>query len=85
MRKVLEGLVSLVLVVVLGFLLFRLIPGDPIASLTRDRPTSPEQIAEMRRQLGVDNPMWRQFLDYVGGCCTATSGCPRRSAARSAK
>ncbi|WP_344412654.1 ABC transporter permease [Amycolatopsis minnesotensis] len=67
LRKVLEGLVSLVLVVVLGFLLFRLIPGDPIASLTRDRPTSPEQIAEMRRQLGVDNPMWRQFLDYVGG------------------
>ncbi|MEU0464305.1 MULTISPECIES: ABC transporter permease [Amycolatopsis] len=58
---------SLLLVVALGFLLFRMIPGDPVTTLTRDRPTSPEQLAQLRARLGVDQPLYRQFLDYVGG------------------
>ncbi|MBK1783054.1 ABC transporter permease [Prauserella cavernicola] len=65
--KVGGALASLVLVVVLGFLLFRMIPGDPVATMTRDRPTSPEQLALLRERLGVDKPMWQQFLDYFGG------------------
>ncbi len=59
--------VSLGLVVVLGFLLFRMIPGDPVNTLTRDRPTSPEQIAQLRERLGVDKPLFQQFLDYATG------------------
>ncbi|RBM20911.1 ABC transporter permease [Prauserella sp. PE36] len=65
--KVGGALASLVFVVVLGFLLFRMIPGDPVATMTRDRPTSPEQLARLRERLGVDEPLWRQFLDYALG------------------
>lgn len=65
--KIGGALASLALVVMLGFLLFRMIPGDPVATMTRDRPTSPEQLAELRRTLGVDKPLWQQFVDYVGG------------------
>ncbi|AXB42649.1 ABC transporter permease [Amycolatopsis albispora] len=65
--KIGAGLVSLLLVVVLGFLLFRMIPGDPVTTMTRDRPTSPQQLAELRARLGVDKPMLQQFLDYFGG------------------
>nr|WP_245900988.1 ABC transporter permease [Prauserella shujinwangii] len=65
--KVGAAAVSLAFVVVLGFLLFRMIPGDPVATMTRDRPTSPEQLARLRERLGVDEPMVRQFLDYAGG------------------
>ncbi|EID56496.1 ABC-type dipeptide/oligopeptide/nickel transport system, permease component [Saccharomonospora xinjiangensis XJ-54] len=61
------ALASFALVVVLGFLLFRMIPGDPVATMTRDRPTSPEQLAALRERLGVDEPMYQQFLDYVLG------------------
>ncbi|EHR61301.1 ABC transporter permease [Saccharomonospora cyanea] len=61
------ALASFALVVVLGFLLFRMIPGDPVATMTRDRPTSPEQLAALRERLGVDKPMPEQFLDYVLG------------------
>lgn len=64
--KVGGGLTSLVLVVVLGFLLFRMIPGDPVATMTRDRPTNPEMLAELRHRFGVDKPMIQQFFDYVG-------------------
>lgn len=61
------ALASFSLVVVLGFLLFRMIPGDPVATMTRDRPTSPEQLAALRERLGLDEPMPEQFLDYVLG------------------
>lgn len=61
------AIASLVLVIALGFLLFRMIPGDPVTTLTKDRPTSPEQLAQLRARLGVDKPLWQQFLDYVGG------------------
>ncbi|NIH83421.1 ABC transporter permease subunit [Amycolatopsis granulosa] len=58
---------SLLLVVALGFLLFRMIPGDPVTTLTRDRPTSPDQLAQLRARLGVDKPLYQQFLDYLSG------------------
>ncbi|UQS24917.1 ABC transporter permease [Amycolatopsis thermalba] len=58
---------SLLLVVALGFLLFRMIPGDPVTTLTRDRPTSPDQLAQLRERLGVNKPLYQQFLDHLGG------------------
>lgn len=65
--KIGAAISSLLLVVVLGFLLFRLIPGDPVTTMTRDRPTSPEQLAQLREKLGVDKPMLQQFVDYIVG------------------
>lgn len=61
------ALASFSLVVVLGFLLFRMIPGDPVATMTRDRPTSPEQLAALRERLGLDKSIPEQFVDYVSG------------------
>jgi peptide/nickel transport system permease protein len=56
---------SLMLVVVLGFLLFRVIPGDPVRTMTRGRPVSAEQLAELRTRLGLDRPLSEQFLAYL--------------------
>jgi peptide/nickel transport system permease protein len=64
--KVAEALVSLILVVVLGFLLFRTLPGDPVSFMVRDRPTNPAMVAELRASLGVDKPLVEQFFDYFG-------------------
>ncbi|GAA4535470.1 ABC transporter permease [Amycolatopsis samaneae] len=61
------ALASVVLVIVLGFFLFRMLPGDPVSFMIRDRPTSPQQLAELREQLGVDKPMLSQFFNYLGG------------------
>lgn len=61
------ALISLALVVVLGFFLFRVIPGDPVQTMTRDRPTSPAQIAQLRARLGLDKPLFAQFLSYFDG------------------
>jgi len=64
LTKILEAVVSVVLVVVLFFFLFRMLPGDPVAAMTRDRVTSPQQIAELREKMGVDKPVFVQFGTY---------------------
>jgi peptide/nickel transport system permease protein len=46
------------------FLLVRLIPGDPATSMLGSRAT-PELIARVRQQFGLDLPVWRQYLDYL--------------------
>ncbi|WP_326835775.1 ABC transporter permease [Amycolatopsis rhabdoformis] len=67
LTKVAEAIGSILLVIVLGFLLFRLLPGDPVAYMVRERPTDPAQIAELRERLGVDKPVLTQFWDYFTG------------------
>ena len=47
------------------FLLVRLIPGDPAISILGSRAT-PELVARVRDQLGLDLPMWQQYLNYLG-------------------
>lgn len=59
--------VSLLMVLFSSFFLFRIIGGDPVDALTRDVPTTAEERAELRRQLGLDQPLGAQFVDYVTG------------------
>ncbi len=66
LTKLAAAVVSFAVTLVIGFILFNLMPADPVATLTRGRPTSPAQLAELRRQLGVDLPLWQQFLHFVG-------------------
>lgn len=63
--KVGGGLISLLLVVVLGFFLFRVIPGDPVQTLTRGHPVTAAQKVALRHQFGLDRPLWRQFFTYL--------------------
>ncbi|WP_017579531.1 ABC transporter permease [Nocardiopsis valliformis] len=61
------AVVSLFAVIVAGFFLFRILPGDPVRAMTEGREVSAEQREELRRQFGLDQPLWQQFLDYAGG------------------
>ena len=63
--KLLAALVSFLVTLVIGFVLFSLMPADPVASLTRGRPTSPAQMAALRESLHLDEPAWRRFLTFV--------------------
>ncbi|GAA2807514.1 ABC transporter permease [Saccharopolyspora taberi] len=60
------GLVSLFLVAVLGFFLFRVMPGDPARTMTRGAPVSEDQLVALRARFGLDQPLWKQFLDFLG-------------------
>jgi peptide/nickel transport system permease protein len=55
------------------FLLVRLIPGDPATSMLGSRATS-ELIARVHQQFGLDLPVWRQYLDYLGNVVRGNFG-----------
>ena len=66
-RRLVWGAALLLLVCALTFVLFYLLPsGDP-AALRAGRDASPETIAQVRRQLGLDDPVYVQFWTYVKG------------------
>ncbi|HZS34862.1 MAG TPA: ABC transporter permease [Methylomirabilota bacterium] len=48
---------------VFGFI--HLIPGDPAVTMLGERAT-PEKVAEVRARLGLDRPIWQQYLIYLG-------------------
>ncbi|RST08633.1 ABC transporter permease [Streptomyces sp. WAC05374] len=66
--------VSLLAVLVTSFFLFRIIPGDPVRAMTHGVPTSAEQMATLRRQFGLDQPLWQQFTDYCAKALTGDLG-----------
>ncbi len=57
---------TLVFVLVLNFFLFRILPGDPERTFIRLQRISPSQIDEVKREFGLDRPLWVQFFDYLG-------------------
>ncbi|WP_297109279.1 ABC transporter permease [uncultured Devosia sp.] len=58
---------------ILVFLLLRLSPGDPAGMMLGDQATA-EQIAALRNQLGLDQPIWVQFLFWIRGIVTLDLG-----------
>ena len=55
------------------FLLMRLIPGDPALVMLGERATA-ERIAEVRRGLGLDQPLAVQYLIYLRNILTGNLG-----------
>ncbi|MEI7597758.1 MAG: ABC transporter permease subunit [Aestuariivirga sp.] len=47
------------------FVMLRLVPGDPIEVRRGERGISPERLAQLRHDMGLDQPLWKQFLDYA--------------------
>jgi dipeptide transport system permease protein len=48
------------------FVAIRLVPGDPVEVRVGERGISAERLAQFRHELGLDQPVWKQFLDYMG-------------------
>jgi peptide/nickel transport system permease protein len=70
MTRYLVGRILQIVPVIVGisvvvFLLVRLIPGDPATAMLGSRATA-ELIARVHDQFGLDLPLWRQYLNYVG-------------------
>lgn len=50
------------------------LPGDPIASLGGDRPIPANVVEQLRAQYHLDEPLWRQYLLYIGNLLTGDLG-----------
>jgi peptide/nickel transport system permease protein len=71
----LAGLVlTLFLASLLVFFSRFLVPGDPLSFLLRGRKPSPEAIAAVTEQYGLNLSPWEQYLKWIGGIFTGDFG-----------
>ncbi len=73
-RKIVSSTASLAFILVFNFFLFRVLPGDPAKSLTRNRLVPAEQVAELRKSFGLDKPLLEQFWLYLGNTLSGDLG-----------
>lgn len=52
-------------VTLLAFGFIRILPGDPVLALSGERSMSSQQYAELLSKLGLDKPLWEQYLTYI--------------------
>src|SRR5437773_1559785 len=65
LRRLLQIIPLLLGIAALTFLLLYLAPGDFLNTMAENPAISPETIAAMRHNFGLDKPVWVQFLLYV--------------------
>ena len=73
LRRLVLALPALFGLLVLTFIMLRVLPNDPSAALAGENAT-PEQIAAVRKAYGFDEPLWKQFVIYVGQVARADLG-----------
>ncbi len=65
LKRLLLTVPTFVALIFLVFVAIRLVPGDPVEVRVGEHGISPERLATLRHELGLDQPVWRQFLDYL--------------------
>lgn len=54
-------------ITMLTFIFVHLIPGDPVLIIAGERGLTPERYAQLMTQLGLDKPLYEQYLSYLWG------------------
>ena len=73
LRRLLATIPVMTVVAVVVFMLIHLSPGDPAALIAGDL-ASGEDIAKLRVALGLDQPLWRQFVIWLGKLASGDLG-----------
>lgn len=79
MIRMVAGRLALTLPILLGvsivaFVLMRALPGDFVQASAGTTSISAEALDTIRRNLGLDLPIWRQYLAWLGSALTADLG-----------
>jgi peptide/nickel transport system permease protein len=65
-RRILVGTLTLLGVATVVFALIRLLPGDPAETMLARSGASPEAVAALRTELGLDRPLLIQYASWLG-------------------
>jgi ABC-type dipeptide/oligopeptide/nickel transport system permease component len=66
-RRLLWMIPVLFFISVITFSLAHAVPGGPF---TREKPLPADVIANLEKYYGLDKPVWRQYVDYMGAILT---------------
>lgn len=69
--RLLQSLLALFLVVSATFFMVRFVPGGPF---TAEKAVTPEILKNLEKHYGLDQPLWRQYLDYLGSLARGDLG-----------
>lgn len=64
-RRLILAVPTIFLTSIVVFLMLFLIPGDPAAIYIGDNTSTPERLAQIRHQMGLDKPIYVQYVDFV--------------------
>ena len=67
LRRLGQAVLILIGISLVTFFLLYIVPADPAQVMVSRSISGPEQIAEVRHQLGLDRPFHEQYLRYLGG------------------
>jgi ABC-type dipeptide/oligopeptide/nickel transport system permease component len=73
LRRLLAAIPTLLAVLTLVFVLVRIVPGDPAIAILGDQAT-PAAVAALDHKLGLDKPMWQQYVDFLGNSLSGDFG-----------
>src|SRR6185436_11510972 len=62
-RRLLQTIPVLFVVATMTFFMVRLAPGGPF---TAEKNVTPEIMRNLEAHYGLNKPLWRQYLDYLG-------------------
>lgn len=63
-KRFLTALLTLFIIATLTFFMMKAMPGGPFA---RERPIAPEIIAQLEEKYNLDDPLFKQYVDYMKG------------------
>jgi peptide/nickel transport system permease protein len=72
-RRLFQAIPVIIAMSIFVFLMIHLVPGDPVQTMLGFRAT-PENVATVRAQLGLDHPLLSQYLTWVGGALHGNFG-----------
>jgi ABC-type dipeptide/oligopeptide/nickel transport system permease component len=72
-KRILYGIVTILIVLTLAFFILHIIPGDPVKALTGIFLTE-EAYQRMRETIGLNDPLGIQYLNYIKGILTGSLG-----------
>jgi len=68
-----DAVPTILLVLTLVFIAMRILPGDPAIAALGDMAT-PEQLQIFREKMGLNAPLWLQYINFVWGVLTLDFG-----------
>ncbi|MFB5267749.1 ABC transporter permease [Paenibacillus enshidis] len=72
-RRLIQMIPALLGIVIITFIISRVLPGDPAVMLAGEQAT-PETIENIRKSMGLDQPLYIQFFHYTGGLLQGNLG-----------
>lgn len=72
-RRILLSLLTLFLVSIIVFAATEVLPGD-VATAVLGREATPEAVESLRRELGLDEPAWQRYREWIQGVFTGDLG-----------